>query len=813
MYYYAIIDTTTGICTFVYESETEIISPDHIPLDELDTSLMFRKKYENGVWVDTTPEEAMQYNGMHVAIFGRWLDEVLNDKSEIDHTHTEYAASNHTHDSYVSSDDLALLEDVVDTKADASHTHDDYALASHTHSEYAETTHTHNNYAETAHTHDDYSLTTHSHTASEIGAASSDHNHNDDYADINHNHDSAYSTVGHNHDTIYSMVDHSHTNYATVTAFDTLEDTVSGKADISHTHTDYALVSHNHSEYSPASHDHDEDYAALSHSHIDYATTSALSELSTTVANKADSSHTHIGVYDESGAAASALSSANAYTDAKIDALVGEGASDTLNSIGEISSAIEDNQDAIDLLNAAIANKANVVDLNSHASDTELHITDAERNIWNAKSDFSGNYNDLTNKPNIPSIDGLATETYVDTQISAIDIPSALSDLTTDSAHRLVTDTEKATWNAKSNFSGSYNDLTDKPSIPSISGLATEAYVDEAVSTKANNNHNHNDVYYTETEVDSLLSAKSNSSHNHDSSYDALGTAEAKANAVQANLDVVSEDLAEHIDNADIHFTAAERTKLSGIAANANNYTHPNSGITAGTYKSVTVNAQGHITAGTNPTTLAGYGITDAESKGAANSALVSAKAYTDAEIDTLNEAVAIKANASDLSSHTGNTTAHITSTERTNWNAAKTHADSAHAPSNAEPNQNAFSNVVVGSTTISADSKTDTLTLVAGNNVTITPDSTGDSITISSANTVYTHPTTAGNKHIPAGGSSGQILRWASDGTAVWGNDNNTTYSNATQTSSGLMSDTDKTKLDGIAEITSTEIRTLFAN
>lgn len=42
---------------------------------------------------------------------------------------------------------------------------------------------------------------------------------------------------------------------------------------------------------------------------------------------------------------------------------------------------------------------------------------------------------------------------------------------------------------------------------------------------------------------------------------------------------------------------------------------------------------------------------------------------------------------------------------------------------------------------------------------------------------TVYSHPTTSGNKHIPSGGSSGQILRWSSDGTVVWGNDNNTTY------------------------------------
>lgn len=35
-----------------------------------------------------------------------------------------------------------------------------------------------------------------------------------------------------------------------------------------------------------------------------------------------------------------------------------------------------------------------------------------------------------------------------------------------------------------------------------------------------------------------------------------------------------------------------------------------------------------------------------------------------------------------------------------------------------------------------------------------------------------YTHPTTSGNKHIPSGGSSGNILRWESDGTAVWGNE-----------------------------------------
>ena len=38
-----------------------------------------------------------------------------------------------------------------------------------------------------------------------------------------------------------------------------------------------------------------------------------------------------------------------------------------------------------------------------------------------------------------------------------------------------------------------------------------------------------------------------------------------------------------------------------------------------------------------------------------------------------------------------------------------------------------------------------------------------------------YVHPTTSGNKHVPSGGLSGQILRWSADGTAVWGEENDT--------------------------------------
>ena len=84
-------------------------------------------------------------------------------------------------------------------------------------------------------------------------------------------------------------------------------------------------------------------------------------------------------------------------------------------------------------------------DLNEDSSHRT--VTDAEKTTWNNKSNFSGDYDDLTNKPTIPT---------------------TLAELTEDSTHRLVTDTEKSTWNAKSDFGGDYNDLTNKPTIPTI---------------------------------------------------------------------------------------------------------------------------------------------------------------------------------------------------------------------------------------------------------------------------------------------------------------------------------------------------------
>ena len=59
----------------------------------------------------------------------------------------------------------------------------------------------------------------------------------------------------------------------------------------------------------------------------------------------------------------------------------------------------------------------------------------------------------------------------------------------------------------------------------------------------------------------------------------------------------------------------------SRIVVGADEIDLAQTGVTAGTYKSVTVDLYGRVTAGTNPTTLAGYGITDA---------------YTQTQTDTL---------------------------------------------------------------------------------------------------------------------------------------------------------------------------------
>ena len=85
-------------------------------------------------------------------------------------------------------------------------------------------------------------------------------------------------------------------------------------------------------------------------------------------------------------------------------------------------------------------------------------------------------------------------------------------------------------------------------------------------------------------------------------SYVKVGTTTISADSETDTLEIVAGD----------NITITPNTTYDRITIEADGYTHPTSGVSAGTYKSVTVNSQGHVTYGSNPTTLAGYGITDA---------------------------------------------------------------------------------------------------------------------------------------------------------------------------------------------------------
>ena len=200
-------------------------------------------------------------------------------------------------------------------------------------------------------------------------------------------------------------------------------------------------------------------------------------------------------------------------------------------------------------------------------------------------------------------------------------------------------------------------------------------------------------------------------------------------------------------------YTNSDKDKLAGIEEEANKYVHPYTHtadiitqdtthrFVTDTEKETWNNSLNNAKDYADATYQQATGYTDnkiAELIGGAPETLDTLKEVADAieenesVVEALDAAIGKKANQAELDTHINNSVIHVTSTDKLNWNAAKTHAASAHAPANAEVNQNAFSNVAVGNTTIAADSKTDTLTFAAGRNITLTPDANNDKITVS---------------------------------------------------------------------------------
>ena len=150
-------------------------------------------------------------------------------------------------------------------------------------------------------------------------------------------------------------------------------------------------------------------------------------------------------------------------------------------------------------------------------------------------------------------------------------LPTSLGDLADDSEHRTVTDTEKESWDAKSDFSGNYEDLDNKPTIP-----AEQVQSDwEQTNQSAKDYIKNKPTIPEEVTVDSALSSTSENPVQNKVIKEAL---DGKVDKIH-NMGLSSND-----------YTTAEKEKLAGLSnyddtevrglINAK-YTKPNTGIPA----------------------------------------------------------------------------------------------------------------------------------------------------------------------------------------------------------------------------------------
>ena len=130
-------------------------------------------------------------------------------------------------------------------------------------------------------------------------------------------------------------------------------------------------------------------------------------------------------------------------------------------AINENVSSIKELKNKIDKIQTGGGTSPSV-DLSDYPKRTELSTVAT-----------SGSYNDLNNKPTIPSISGLASEEFVTTKINEAKLDGVKVDLTPYAKTADLSTVAK---------SGDYNDLNNKPTIPNISGLASEAFVKNAIN-------------------------------------------------------------------------------------------------------------------------------------------------------------------------------------------------------------------------------------------------------------------------------------------------------------------------------------------
>ena len=97
----------------------------------------------------------------------------------------------------------------------------------------------------------------------------------------------------------------------------------------------------------------------------------------------------------QQGAIDAAYQQAAGYTDARIAQLI-NGAPGTLDTLGEIAQAMQENDTVVDALEQAMGTKASQAEVDGHTGNSTIHITASERQSWNGRQTMTGDTKDNT---------------------------------------------------------------------------------------------------------------------------------------------------------------------------------------------------------------------------------------------------------------------------------------------------------------------------------------------------------------------------------------------------------------------------------
>lgn len=149
---------------------------------------------------------------------------------------------------------------------------------------------------------------------------------------------------------------------------------------------------------------------------------------------------------DLSTAISTTEKNAKSYTDTKISDLI-NGAPELLDTFKEVAGAIEESRNIEEALNKAIGTKANKTDLESHTSNTVVHITADERTSWN---DANSKKHSHSNKSVLDGITSALIATW-------------------NNAYTHISDTVKHITSDERNLWNTVNDKVDKVSGKALS--------------------------------------------------------------------------------------------------------------------------------------------------------------------------------------------------------------------------------------------------------------------------------------------------------------------------------------------------------